>query len=991
MILQSAKDYLANTSSVRIAHLVEIELAGTDGVFDYITDYMSDVQFGTKIYTAGKVTKVGSITLTQGLKNYSLNVSVAGEFQEELDKGSSDQSYEGRVINVYKAYLDEAGEIIPFDPATNGPQLFFRGKISRITIAENITKGSSVVTWACVGLLADFEKVNGRLTEDASHRGLVSGGLNNLPIPSDGAKKEAYKTDTGFLHANQTVSTSIKYISKEKEYYLKKSWGGLKTKLREREVEVEREVSLNTSLTAKYLPVVYGVRRVPGIPVFLDVLKSDPSTVYCVYAVCEGEIDAFLNVYVDGISVICGDLNESNTSGVCMGNMANGDTLAMYTYPEPAQQEYRRQRWYRYKYDRANDASDYSQPASVPTNPTVGTSHGDVIKVAAEKGPITFTFYHGKSDQTPNQILVNHAAANNFMIQGVTKRADGTSWGADYWANSSVGVSGAALLDTAYVVAEFKMSADRESLPNLEFVVSGKSVPVYTSPVSSTVQYTLNPVWHLLEYLTNPIYGAGISPSVDLDISSFISVANDLEQADTSYQFDFVTYWRYIGWLNNTYSRARMQCNTLITTEDPVTKVVESILEQFDGSLAIIGGINTLSIENDYLPVTHIDISEVIGSVSMEEIPNKDKWNSINASIIDPAMDWSTNQINFFNSTYLAEDNNIRKKGRAIFSHITNYYTARAWAERQLNKSRFGRVIRFTTYYKYSYLKPNDNITFSYPRFNYDQAKFRVTSVEVGADGLVRLTLRKYDSSIFSNTGQPKTEAPGGGAEPTPIVGGIGHVLLPSGLVDITPPIEGVPYALIYWDTNTDPSILRYEVKSQEDPNFIVQALPNNTVEVAGQSKNYALYPVLPSTTYTIKVQTLTKSGSRSPYSLYTFTTPAVVVPSIVPKVRNFVVINISTDGTFTGPNLTLQWTTNINDYADTYNIQILDPNTQTVVFETSVGFSVATYTFTLSSNMSSYAIQNGGAIGAYRNLAPRIRAVKNGSYSDWSTLNNGE
>jgi hypothetical protein len=982
MILESAKTYLATTSNVKIAHLVQIELAGSNGVYGYVTDYQSDIAYNGNIYVAGKITSVGSITIAQGLKNYKININVAGEFQEELDRGISENSYEGRRLNIFKAYLDEANNIIPFESTTNGPVILFKGKIGSITISEDVTKGASTVSWACEGLLADFEKVNGRLTDDTSHRGLVSDGITTTPIPSNGAKREAYKTDTGFLHSNQTVSSNISYISKEKEYYLKKSWGGLKTKLREREVDVERRLELNTSLSAKFLPVIYGVRKVTGIPVFLDVNNSDPSLVYCVYAVCEGEIDAFLNVYVDGISAICGNSVEALTSGVCMGSMENGDTLSMYAVP--GRQPERVGRWLRFKYTKDGMASDSNYVPAVPVNSTQGTKHGDQFTIAADKGAISMAFYHGKPDQEPDPTLVSLASFGGFKLQNSIRKQDGSSWGPEYWSPASPGVSGAALLDTAYVVATFRMSEQRDSIPTLDFIVSGKKVRVYSNISTYTEEVSINPVWQLLDYLTNPIYGAGLAHS-DLNINSFISVAAKLNTQDTGYDVSYVKYWRYLGWLNNSFTRAVMQCNTMIETENSITKVVESILEQFDGTLAAIDGVNELTLEGGDLPIASIDISEVIGAVRVQDRANKDKWNAIDASITDPGMNWSTNQINFFNSNYLVQDNGIRKKGRAVFNYITNYYTARAWAERQLNKSRYSKTLSFTTFFKYSFLKPNDNITFNYPRFGYNNSKFTVKTVELLANGSVRLELVRYEPEQYTPSSQPEFEGTAPGSSVVAAPANLLATLLPNVGIPINTPNTSDTYLLLHWDIG-DNSVLRYEVSTQEAYFPTITSLPSQTVSVSGTLRHYALIPLSPSTTYTFKVQAIYNDGSISAYSILEYTTGSSLVPTKVAPIENFRLVNSSGGSGFFGPDVLLSWDAATN--IDSIQVRIIDPISASVVFNATLGNSATDYTFTLTNNKAAYAILEGG-VGAFRNIKPEIRAEKAGVFSEWRDLSN--
>lgn len=996
MILQTARDYLNSASNVRLAHLVEIELAGTDGVYSYLTDYMSDLTVNGRAYTAGKVTSVGAVRLTQGLTSYTVSINVAAEYQEELDKATTELSYEGRRINVYSCYIGDNGAPILMDSETGAALVIFQGRITNISLSDNLVSGSARVTWQCAGLLSDFEKVNGRVTDDDSHRGIISGALG--PVPSIGAKRPEYQTDTGFLHANQTIATNIRYTALEKEYYLKKSWGGLKTKLREREVSVERELDLKTSLEARYLPVVYGVRKVPGIPVFLDVLKSNPSKMYVVYAFCEGEIESFLNLTIDGISVICGPGGAEEGTGVCMGNTANGDTLGMYSVTQRTQERQQHidsggffSGAYNDFVDSINERlTDYSSFNTTNTNQAqVGTVHGQIINVLAEGGTLKTQFYHGTPNQSPCLELVSLASSRSFLVQSSTTNPEGQPWGSDYWKNSSAGFSGAALLDTAYIVCSFDISEDRTKLPEIEAVVQGRKCRVYSSASAFTMQTTLNPVWHLLDYLTNSVFGAGLKIS-DLDIDSFISVAEKLDQEDTSYDPSFVKVWRYIGWDSPSGNRSRMQCNTMFATEESVTKLVEGLLDQFGGSLVPYRGKYYLSVQTNEDPYYNLTVEDTIGPISIKSIANKDKWNSIQAAIQDPNMGWGSTQITFFNSQYLAEDNNLRKQGRASFNHITNYYTARSWAEYLLNKSRFSKTVSLTTYFKYFELRPDMTVSFTYPRYGYSgfNTKFRVKEVEHVQDGTIRVELERYLPSLFDPSQQSPTP-PGSSVGPAvPPPGGLAVAVLPNPNVLVSIP-EGFLGVAVSWSPGNE-NIMRYDIVLHElqGDNIVsvsnLSVLPTQMALISGVSKVYSLVPTLPSKTYQVKVQGIDKYGSKSPYALATFITGSQV-PNTVPRPQGFACTN-STFGRFTGPSPVLVWDNSMYDdtLVDFSEVEILDASTGQVM--RSIGTSGSTLTYPLVSNKQDYQALF-GFIGASRRLIPRVRNKKAAGVSQWVYL----
>ena len=67
----------------------------------------------------------------------------------------------------------------------------------------------------------------------------------------------------------------------------------------------DRDVDLNFSLSAKYIPVVYGVDKIKGRPIFVDTKSNDSNNVYIADMLCEGEIGGIYDVYIDGQPSIC--------------------------------------------------------------------------------------------------------------------------------------------------------------------------------------------------------------------------------------------------------------------------------------------------------------------------------------------------------------------------------------------------------------------------------------------------------------------------------------------------------------------------------------------------------------------------------------------------------------------------------------------------------------------------------------------------------------
>ncbi|MGL5154161.1 MAG: hypothetical protein ACRC9H_04400 [Aeromonas veronii] len=158
--------------------------------------------------------------------------------------------------------------------------------------------------------------------------------------------------------------------------------GGKNMNLVEYYETVEKTVDLSFNLAAKYLPVVYGTQFVGGIPIFADTDKNNPNTVWVVYAVCEGEIEGFLDIHIDDKPLICID-DKDDEGRVCFGRKrVNGDTMNKL----------------------AVDAS--GNPVAGASGPSV---HGQSYILKDDDGTIQFWVYHGLKNQTASSVLVDKA------------------------------------------------------------------------------------------------------------------------------------------------------------------------------------------------------------------------------------------------------------------------------------------------------------------------------------------------------------------------------------------------------------------------------------------------------------------------------------------------------------------------------------------------------------------------------------------------------
>lgn len=946
-ILDSAKTYLNTHDKLKTACLIALELPSSSGsaaTYIYLTDYFRDVTYNGILYRSGKVKSIGSHKQNRELSIGSLSFTITGTAEDEVLKlVQNGVSFLDRTISIHQAIIDEEGNILPVDPDTNGPLLFFRGRITGGGIKDNVSTsgiGTSVITWNCSNQFYDFDRVNGRYTDDASHRGLEV--VNGTLQPSNGAKRPEYQEDYGFFHSNKSTTILAKYQVKEERYKLqsKKKLFGLSRSysLKKYYETVTKEVDIDFNLAAKFIPVVYGVQKIPGIPIFADTELNNPNIVYVVYAFSEGEIDGFLDFYIGDSPMICFDETDSKAR-TCFGRKKLvGDTM-----------------------HRLAAGTSTSQPSV----------HGQEYKYNDGNGDIRIWTFHGKPDQTAAQVLVDIAKRKGFYLQNQNGN------GPEYWDSRYK------LLDTAYAVVRFTISENRTEIPEISAEVQGKKVKVYNSDGSIKADKTsLNGIWQLLDYLTSERYGANITLD-QFPLQKIISEAKILDIIDESYQVSWQPYWRYVGWSDSiSEHRQVVQLNTILDTSESVFKNVQGVLDSFGGAINNLSGEYRITVEKHSTTPLKIGFLDTYGDLDLSDTTGRNKFNSVQASIVDPALSWKTNSITFYNSKFKEQDKGLDKKLQLSFANITNYYTARSYADRELKKSRYSRTLSFSVPYKFIGIEPNDPIAFTYERYGWKDKFFLVDEVENTRDGKINLTLQEYGEDVFINSDQVDNS---GNDIPD-----ISNNVLPPRDFKYTPTPGGMIGAIgkngeLSWLPSLTNNVVYYSIahSGHVDP-YIIQQLENNPnermiQEIIGEPAGLAIF----------ELRAVDINGRRSsPVTLSVDLNSA----RNLSVVSNFRVTNTASGDVteFVGPDVKLAWDKIPEEEIIPeiyYTLEIHDSQDRML---RSIRIEDAyTYDYLLTYNKADFALLNSGALGINRKLRFRIRAEgESGEQSvSWATI----
>ena len=444
----------------------------------------------------------------------------------------SSPTFHNREVFIYKIFIDpETGDVQGAgDSNSINGILTFKGIITSCNLNEKTT--GATVTWSLTSHWGDFNEVKGRITADSAHRGLDA---SETPNPAQ-ALRPLHAADLGFLHAETSLAALAEYqrievrqeMRSRKRGGLAGAFGGKKYYMVDVEEVIDEKVNLDLGLKASRIPLVYGVRKVPGIPVFADTDKDDPKKVFVIYALSEGEIHGVFNLHVDGTSIICTDeqdfilrnatdgTQKDDSKMVCYGRMSQGDTLGGVGIATV---------------NTSTGTTSYSNIAvpeagSNPIMPVFTLSLFDLIRIFlglniggsiltqtiessdidltpdrlggsfglqnrqainlkeifGDEFNVSLSFMRGTSDQPAMDKLVSLANQNKFKRQSEFYGSNATSL--PYWSPNH------RLLDTAYVLVEYEISEEMTELPEFEYTIKGKVYENYNydntfTPISS--------------------------------------------------------------------------------------------------------------------------------------------------------------------------------------------------------------------------------------------------------------------------------------------------------------------------------------------------------------------------------------------------------------------------------------------------------------------------------------------------------------------------
>jgi hypothetical protein len=411
----------------------------------------------------------------------------------------------------------------------------------------------------------------------------------------------------------------------------------------------------------------------------------------------------------------------------------------------------------------------------------------DVLSTDSKySGLVSITKYLGTDAQTYSTLLAE---------------ADDT-WGSNH-----------RLRGVAYLAMRFKYDPDVfSSIPEVQAVVKGRKV---YDPETTTTVWSDNPALCLRDYLTNARYGKGLSSAL-IDDTSFIAAKAFCNTTVTSSTAGAGT-------------QKIFECNAVIDTDKNLFDNVRILLRGMRGLMPYSNGIYSLIIDKSESSSFDLTPDNITSDLTVASAGKSKKYNKVTVKFTNPEANWQSDTVfwppagSTEETTFLSEDNNQELSTEITLPTITNYYSARDIARVACLTSRASDLsVKVTATSEALVIAAGDVVRLEQPSMGWvddgvtdARQLFRVVGIQLVNTGEVKLTLQKYDSTIYTwdeGAEEPPTQST---TLPNPFA-----VEPPSGLsIEETTIVADdgtlLPSLRVTWTASNDAFVDRYEVQWQ--------------------------------------------------------------------------------------------------------------------------------------------------------------------------------
>ena len=437
------------------------------------------------------------------------------------------------------------------------------------------------------------------------------------------------------------------------------------------------------------------------------------------------------------------------------------------------------------------------------------------------------------------------------------------------------------LAGVTYIAWRFYWNEDKyRSVPTVKMIVKGR--PVRNSfSINDAPQWSDNPAHCLLDYLTNNVYGKGLSDAA-IDMASFRYAAAACNETVQEYEGTDV-------------SIPLLTCNAILNSGNTLFDNVKTLLAGMRGMMPFVDGRYSLYIDKE-LPsdYPYFDLTPENTSVDLQIVSTgkKEIFNKVTAKFTNPETNWQQDfaiwpeRGSEEEAAYLAEDGGEVMSTEINLPSVTNFYRARDLAHIVCLNSRVSTFSAAVTGMSECLdIAVGDVVRYEQPSMGWTneggndaRQLFRVTNIQIMNTGEVELQLTRYSGQIYIwwDGSEQDTSNPPNLPDPFDVGPPRNLTAVASGLINDDGSLLAV--ILVDWLPPFDAFVKAYDVQYQTN-------LQAEGVWLGGVTSGteYIINGVIKGAIYTVRVRSVSGIGTKSDWVTITLTGVADLIPPSVP------------------------------------------------------------------------------------------------------------
>jgi predicted phage tail protein len=277
-------------------------------------------------------------------------------------------------------------------------------------------------------------------------------------------------------------------------------------------------------------------------------------------------------------------------------------------------------------------------------------------------------------------------------------------------------------------------------IPNISALVKGKQV---YDPRTATAVYSANPALCLRDYLTDSVYGLGLSAS-EVDDTAFSVAANICDENVQILPASPVTYEK------------RYEANGVLYTSASPDENIGKLLSAMGGLVAYSGGKIIPYAAGYRIPTVTLTDSDFAGPLSVQtKTSARDRVNAVKGVFVSEKSEWQpTDFPPATSATLLSQDNGVRYWRDVVLPMTTSSSCAQRLARIELLRGR--QEITFTARFRLDAMqvRAGDTVMVTLSKFGWTNKVFEVIDWNFVSDGqppqlAIEMTMRETASTVY--------------------------------------------------------------------------------------------------------------------------------------------------------------------------------------------------------------------------------------------------